>query len=59
MTEAPVMSTPPAPVISKDMPLSKEEIMAQLGNNPNIQIKTKPKVCPVDPAELALCDSCQ
>ncbi len=56
MTEAPVM---PAPVISKDMPLSKEEIMAKLGNNPNIQIKTKPKVCPVDPAELALCDSCQ
>lgn len=59
ITEAPVMSTPPAPVISKDMPLSKEEIMAKLGNNPNIQIKTKPKVCPVDPAELALCDSCQ
>jgi ribonucleoside-diphosphate reductase alpha chain len=41
--------------------LSKEEIMAKLASNPNISapVKVKPKVCPVDPAELALCDSCQ
>lgn len=55
----PLMVDTPAPVTPKDAPLSKEEIMAKLGSNPNFQIKTKPKVCPVDPAELALCDSCQ
>jgi ribonucleoside-diphosphate reductase alpha chain len=41
--------------------LSKEEIMAKLSSNPNISasVKVKPKVCPVDPAELAQCEACQ
>lgn len=46
--------------------LSKEEIMAKLSDNPNIQVNqgkvnksNQPKVCPVDPAERAQCDSCQ
>ncbi|MDO8430690.1 MAG: ribonucleoside-diphosphate reductase subunit alpha [Candidatus Taylorbacteria bacterium] len=38
---------------------SKEEIMKKLSSNPNFQVKSKPKVCPVDPAERAQCDSCQ
>lgn len=39
--------------------LTKEQIMAQLNKNPSIQVKVKPKVCPVDPAELAQCEACQ
>ncbi len=39
--------------------LSKEDIMSKLSANPNIQVKVKPKVCPVDPAELAQCEACQ
>jgi ribonucleoside-diphosphate reductase alpha chain len=43
--------------------LSREDIMAQLSKNPNVQstapAKIKPKVCPIDPAELAQCESCQ
>ena len=49
--QVPVSSTP-----------SREDIMAQLSSNPNIQIspkKAKPKVCPVDPSELAQCEACQ
>ncbi len=52
-------------VQSAPMAMTKEEIMAQLSNNPNINIKTNnvssssPKVCPIDPAERAQCDSCQ
>ncbi len=49
--QAPVSSAP-----------SREDIMAQLSSNPNIQItpkKAKPKVCPVDPSELAQCEACQ
>ena len=47
----------PAPVAP-----TREDIMAQLSSNPNIQItpkKSKPKVCPVDPSELAQCEACQ
>ncbi len=45
--------------IVKENPLTKEQIMAKLSNNPNISIKSQPKVCPIDPAERAQCDSCQ
>ncbi len=48
------------PVSNTSSSLSKEEVMAQLSKNPNIQVaKVKPKVCPVDPAELAQCEACQ
>lgn len=51
-----IPSTPPTPA-----PTPVEDMMAKLASNPNfnIQVKAKPKVCPVDPAERAQCDSCQ
>lgn len=58
LATAPVVPTP-APATPTP---SREDIMAQLSSNPNIQItskKTKPKVCPVDPSELAQCEACQ
>jgi hypothetical protein len=39
--------------------LTKEQIMEKLSQNPSVQVKTKPLVCPVDPAELAQCEACQ
>lgn len=45
--------------VKKDSSLSRDEIMAKLSNNPNFQVKSQPKVCPIDPAERAQCDSCQ
>ena len=66
---APVSSAPSvefkAPEPAKEIPkvsseaLSKEQIMQQLSKNPSVQVKTKPLVCPVDPAELAQCEACQ
>jgi ribonucleoside-diphosphate reductase alpha chain len=54
---------PSMPLVNKvevsEPVLSKEDIMAKLSSNPNIQVKVKPKVCPVDPAELAQCEACQ
>lgn len=47
------------PEVKKDSSLSRDEIMAKLSNNPNFQVKSQPKVCPIDPAERAQCDSCQ
>ncbi len=66
---APISSAPSvefkAPEPAKEIPkasseaLSKEQIMQQLSKNPSVQVKTKPLVCPVDPAELAQCEACQ
>jgi len=39
--------------------LTKEQIIEKLSQNPNVQMKVKPLVCPVDPAELAQCEACQ
>lgn len=50
----------PAPAsVSQDSVLTKEQIVQQLSKNPNVQVKVKPLVCPVDPAELAQCEACQ
>ncbi|NDB59852.1 ribonucleoside-diphosphate reductase subunit alpha, partial [bacterium] len=49
----------PVPEVKKDTSLSREEIMSKLSSNPNFQVKSQPKVCPIDPAERAQCDSCQ
>ena len=54
--EIPVMKEIP---VIRDTALTKEQIMAKLSGNPNFSIKSQPKVCPIDPAELAQCDSCQ
>lgn len=51
--------------VSMAQAMTKEDMIVQLSNNPNINIKTNsqssssPKVCPIDPAERAQCDSCQ
>jgi ribonucleoside-diphosphate reductase alpha chain len=39
--------------------MTKEQIMDKLSQNPNVQVKVKPLVCPVDPADLAQCEACQ
>ncbi len=65
MVPAPVVSAKlapaPTPVTAQAPSLSKEEIMEKLSQNPNMNVtkKQKPKVCPVDPAELAQCEACQ
>jgi len=53
-----ILEVQPAIKTTVDLP-SKEEILAKLSSNPNIQIAKTAKVCPIDPAERAQCDSCQ
>ena len=53
-----ILEVQPAIKTTVDLP-SKEEILAKLSSNPNIQIAKTAKVCPIPPAETAQCDSGQ